>query len=169
MQYFEQSRQVDLDYPNLDTAQIDPAPMSIKTIRYDKSGGSVPQQFTFSGEMEVTNTSTWSLTTSVTLGISVEVSAGFLVLSAKTTSLEVSVSGTYESSMTTRTTESFNFSLNVPNFPLNVPAGKILRATATLYEANISTTYTATMAFTLDTSKEIKFVVEGMYSGIDSD
>ena len=103
------------------------------------------------------------------MGISVEVSAGFLVLSAKTTSLEVSVSGTYESSMTTRTTESFNFSLNVPNFPLNVPAGKILRATATLYEANISTTYTATMAFTLDTSKEIKFVVEGMYSGIDSD
>ena len=114
--------------------------------------------------MEVTNTSTWSLTTSVTLGLSYEVSAGIplFVSKTKSVSLEMSVSGTYESSTTTRTTESFSF-------PLNVLAGRIIRATATLYEANISTEYTATMAFTLDTGKEIKFVVEGMYSGIDSD
>ena len=158
------ARLIDLDYPNLDTAQVQSAPMSIKTIRYDNSNGSIQQQFTFSGEMEVTNTSTWSLTTSVTLGLSYEVSAGIplFVSKTKSVSLEMSVSGTYESSTTTRTTESFSF-------PLNVLAGRIIRATATLYEANISTEYTATMAFTLDTGKEIKFVVEGMYSGIDSD
>ena len=157
------ARLIDLEYLDRDDAVVQSAPMSVKTIRYDNSNGSVAQQFTFSGEMEVTNTSTWSLTNATTLGISIEVSAGFLVFSGKaSTSLEVSVSSTYESSTTTRTMESFNF-------PLNVPAGKIVRATATLYEVNITLDYTAKMALTFDTGKKIILNIEGTYTGIDSD
>ena len=157
------ARLIELDYLDRDDAVVRSAPMSIKTIRYDNSNGSVEQQFTFSGEMEVTNTSTWSLTTSITLGVSFEVSAGFLVFSAKMeSSVETSVSDTYESSITTRSSESFNF-------PLNVPAGKIVRATATLYEVNLEAKYTAKMAFTFDTGKKIIFDVEGTYTGVDSD
>ena len=158
------TRLINLTYPNLDSAQVQSAPMSIKTIKYDNSRGSVEQQFTFSGEMETTNTSTWSVTTSVTLGVSFEVEGKVPLFGSATatTSLELSVSGTYESSKTTSTTESFSF-------PLNVPAGKVIKATATLFEVNITVPYTATMVYTLDTGKEMKFDIDGKYEGVDSD
>lgn len=157
------TRLLDLVYPNLQAMQVHSAPESIKTIRYDNSNGAVEQEFTFSGEMQVWKTSKWSITAGVTIGFTYEVEGKLPLLSAKaTTSVQLSVSGTYESSTTTRTSESFSF-------PVKVPAGKIITATATLYEANIDTPFTAVMVIQLDTGKQITYNVDGSYKGVDSD
>ena len=158
------TRLINLKYSDLDHAQMQTAPKSIETIRYDNSAGSVEQQFTFSGEMEETNTSTWSVTTSGTLGISFEVEGKIpLFGSTKTkTSLKLSVSSTHESSRTTRKMKSFNF-------PLNVAPRKVIKATATLFGVNITVPYTATMIYTLDTGIKIKLDIKGVYEGVDSD
>lgn len=154
---------INLQYPNLQAAHISKAPMSIKSIRYDNSNGTSEQEFTFSGEMQVSQTSMWSVSAGVTVGMSYEVEAEMLFYNAKVSaSVELSISRTYGSSTTNTTIESFNF-------PLKVAAGKTVTATATLYEANIDAPFTAEMMMVFDTGVNIKYNVEGVYRGVDSD
>ena len=157
------SRLISLEYPDLSTIQVFSKPMSIKTIQYDNSNGTVDQEFTFEGEMQVETTSTWSVTSSLTVGLSYTVETSALIVSASATaSVELGVEGTHEHAEKKTTTESFSF-------PLKVPAKTNIRATAVLYEANIDVPFTAKMVFHLDTGKEIEVDMDGTYKGLDSD
>ena len=158
------ARLISLKYPQLSTIPVFSKPMSIKTIQYDNSDGTVDQEFTFGGEMQVETTSTWSVTSSLTVGLSYTVETDALIFSkiSATASVEHSVSQTYEHTEKKTTTESFSF-------PLKVPAKTNIRATAVLYEANIDVPFKAKMVFHLDTGKEIEVNMDGTYKGLDSD
>ena len=73
----------------------------------------------------------------------------------------MSISGTYGRS-TTKTTE------NSFSFPIEAPAGKHVQATATLYEGNINTPYTAKMLYHLDSGKQFFYSVSGTYEGVSA-
>ena len=157
------ARLIRLEYTDLSTTHVFSKPMSIKTIQYNNSNGMVDQEFTFEGEMQVETTSTWSVTSSLTMGLSYTVETDALIVSTSATaSVELGVSQTYEHAEKKTTTESFSF-------PLKVPAKTNIRATAVLYEANIDVPFTAKMVFHLDTGKEIEVDMDGTYKGLDSD
>ena len=155
---------INLEYPQLNSLQIVSAPQSIKTISYDNSDGSVDQTFNFAGKDSVIRSSTWSITVGVEVGLQLQIKGGIPLLFAKraTVTAKVSVSGTYESTNTETSEELFNF-------PIKVPAGKIVKATAILKEANIDTPYNAELEYTLDTGKTLTYNTSGTYSGVDFD
>ena len=150
-------------YPDIDKLQVETKPKEIQTITYDNSHGVEEQEFTFEGSEKVTTEQSWSLTSGLESSVQVQVEAGFpLIAKTKvTTSLSVSVSGTYGRSNTKTTDQSYNF-------PLKVPPGKRLRATAGLYEGKIETKYTAIIQYTLDTGSKFDYNVSGEYNGISA-
>ncbi len=154
---------IGVEYPGISTLLITTQPTEIRTITYDNSKGKVEQEFTFEGSKKVTTTESWSVTAGMEASISVEVKAGFpLIAQTKvTTSLKVSVSGTY--GRTNSETKDRSFS-----FPLKIPAGQRLQATAIFYEGNINTKYTATMVYYLDSGAKFYYNVSGEYSGISA-
>ena len=157
----ESAQLLEVNYPNISTLLVPTGPKYIKTITYDNSGGTTPQTFTFSGSESVQTSESWSVTSGLEVGVETEVKAGFPILAeAKVkVSVQLSISGTYGRS-TTKTTE------NSYSFPVEAPAGKHLQATATLYEGNINTTYTAKMQYHLDSGKQFVYSVSGSYEGV---
>lgn len=152
---------IEVNYPDIHRLQVLRKPKEIKSIVYNNTRGSVEQTFTFSGSETAETSETWSLTTGVELGVETEVKAGFPILAegTVTTSLTVSITGTYETTNTHTTEQSFEF-------PVTVPPRQCLQATATLYEGEIDTRYTARMLYTLDSGKSFGYSVSGTYKGI---
>ena len=150
-----------MEYPGLSTLQIATPPKTIKTINYDNSQGTVEQEFEFAGSESVMTSESWSVTAGMEAGVETEVKAGFPILAEGkvTVSVKLSVSDTYQRSTTKTTDKSFTH-------PLKVPVGQHLQATATLYEGNIDTKYTASMVYTLDTGETFRYNVSGTYTGV---
>lgn len=154
---------IELKYPDLSTLLIATSPKEIKCVTYDNSKGKAEQSFTFAGSERVEASESWSVTSGLEVGVSTTVKAGVPLIAevSTTVTVTVSVSGTYGRSNTHTTEQSFNF-------PVAVPAGKRVQATATLYEGNINTRYTAKMMYILDSGKKFSYAVSGIYDGISA-
>ena len=152
---------VNVNYPDLTTLQVKTAPKQIDTITYDNSKGTTEQEYTFEGKETVQTTESWSVTAGIEAGVETEVKAGFPILAeAKVkVSVKVSVSGTYAREDSQTKEQTFGF-------PIKVAAGDRMQATATLYEGNIDTPYTATMIYNLDSGESFQYNVKGNYHGV---
>lgn len=149
-----------VQYTDLDANKFPAKPAAVRTILYDNKKGTTDQTFTFSGSETITTSSSWSVTTGMTLGIEFSVQASTPVYSASAkTSLELSVSQTHKSTEMKEVEESFSF-------PLNVPAGKKVQARAIFYEGNVSLQFTAKMVYGLITGACLEIEVQGTYDGI---
>ena len=150
----------EVNYPNLDKNKIKTKPTEIKSIEYDNDLEK-EQSFQFTGETSVTTSQSWSVTGSIEVGVSAEVSAGFPILAEGkvSTSLTVSASSTYQRDNTETNTKSYQF-------PITVPANTKVRATVTLYEGDIKVDYEANMKYVLDSGKEFEYHVKGIYNGV---
>jgi hypothetical protein len=108
------------------------------------------------------------VTAGIEVSVQVEVKAGFPLIAGGTGSasasgsLTVSVSGTYKTTNKHTAQQSFKF-------PVTVPPRQCIQATATLYEGEIDTRYTARMVYTLDSGKEFQYSVSGTYKGVAVD
>ena len=158
----------DVTYPDLtltgDEAKhtkIPTAPKEIRTITYDNKAGNVAQSFTFSGSETIETSEAWSITGSLEASVTATVEAGIPLLGSGSISgtLTASVSGTYGRSDTQTSQQSYEF-------PITVPARKSIKARATLLEGNISTPYTATITYTLDSGRSFFYEGRGIYSGL---
>ena len=152
---------VNVNYPDLTTLQVITAPKQIDTITYDNSKGTTEQEYTFEGKETVQTTESWSVTAGMEAGVETEVKAGFPILAEGKVkvSVKVSVSDTYAREDSQTKEQSFGF-------PIKVAAGGHMQATATLYEGNIDTRYTATMIYNLDSGESFQYDVKGKYSGV---
>ena len=159
----ESAQLINVQYPDISTLQVTTSPKEIRTITYDNSKGTTAQTVTLAGSETVETSESWSVTAGMEAGVETEVKAGFPILAEGkvTASVKVSVSGTYGSTNTKTTEQSFSF-------PINVPAGEHTQATATLYEGEIDTKYTATMVYNLDSGKSFNYEVNGAYSGVSA-
>ena len=159
----ESSQLINVQYPDIGPLQVTTSPKEIKTITYDNSKGTTAQTVTLAGSETVETSESWSVTAGIEAGVETEVKAGFPILAEGKVraSVKVSVSGTYGRTNTKTTEQSFSF-------PINVPAGKHTQATATLYEGDIDTKYTATMVYNLDSGKSFNYEVNGVYSGVSA-
>ena len=156
----ESARLFKVTYPDLEKQKVTTKPTEIKTLEYDNDLEK-EQTFQFTGETSVTTSQSWSVTGSIEVGVSAEVSAGFPILAEGkvSTSLTVSASSTYQRENTETKTQSFQF-------PITVPANTNVKATATLYEGDIKISYEAEMKYILDSGKEFEYHVNGIYSGV---
>ncbi len=152
-----------MKYPDLASLVIKTEPKEIRTITYDNRIGTAEQHFTFEGSETVTTAESWSVTGGMEVGVEAEVTAGIPILAEGkiTVSAKVSVSSTYERNNSTTSQQSFSF-------PLTVPVGEHIQATATLYEGDINTAYTATMRYILDSGETFQYTAKGIYSGISA-
>ena len=150
-----------MQYPDISTLQVTTSPKEIKTITYDNSNGTNAQTVTLAGSETVETTESWLVTAGVKTEVETEVKAGFpiLVEGKAKVSVTMSISGIYGRTNTQTTEQSFSF-------PINASAGEHTQATATLYEGNIDTNYTAKMVYNLDSGKSFYYHVTGAYSGV---
>ena len=157
----ESAHLINVKYPNLSTLLVTTAPKEIRTIIYDNSKGTTAQTVTLAGSETVETSESWSVTAGMEAGVETEVKAGFPILAeAKVTvSAKVSVSGTYNRTNKQTTQQSFSL-------PITVAPGECVQATATLYEGNIATKYTATMVYNLESGKLFNYDINGTYSGV---
>ncbi len=159
----EKAQLINVEYPELSTLLVQTKSKDIKTITYDNTQGQTSQQFTFAGKESVITSSSWSITAGMEAGVETEVKAGFPILAeakVKVTA-KVSVSTTHSRQSSKTTEQSFSF-------PVTVPAGKNMQATATLYEGDIDTEYTANMVYTLDSGMTFQYAVRGTYNGVSA-
>ena len=160
----ESAQLIDMQYPDISTLLVTTTPKTIKTIMYDNSEGTTAQTVTLAGSETVETSESWSVTAGMEVGVvhQTEVKAGIPIIQVNTNisvSVTMSISGTYGRTNTQTTEQSFSF-------PINVPAGEQTQATATLYDGNIDTNYTAKMVYNLDSGKSFNYHVTGAYSGV---
>ena len=158
----ESAQLINVQYPDISTLLVTTTPREIKTITYDNSEGTTAQTVTLEGSETVDTSESWSVTAGMEVSVvkQTEVKAGIPIIQAVDSKVSVSVTMSVSGRTNMQTTE------QAFSFPIKVPPGKRIQATATLYEGDIDTKYTATMVYNLDSGKSFNYKVNGAYSGI---
>ncbi|XP_052819993.1 aerolysin-like protein [Mya arenaria] len=152
----------DVKYPNLDMEIVASTPTTVAHQVFS-NGTDLDQTFELSGSRSVTITREWSLTTSLSMTISVEVTAGIPEVVSAKTGFSWTVSSLATHSVSTSNTETKTW-----RWPLVCPPHSRILGEATMYADDIDTEYEADMELQLKNGKTYRYHVNGVYNGLNA-
>ncbi len=147
-----------LDF-ELDKGSAVPFPNYLKIETYDNRASSVELNSDFGITKEVSETSSFTSTTSLTIGAEISLSLELPIFSEGGITLSTSV--TNEVSMTKETTKTTSYTTTSP---VSVPAGKAIVKEAIVFMANLDVPYIAVGLNGLGS----KAVIRGQWKGVSS-
>ena len=147
-----------LDF-ELDKGRAVPFPNYLKIETYDNRASSVTLNSDFEITKEVSETSSFTRTTSVTIGAEVTLSLGLPIFSDGEIKLSTSV--TNEVSMTKETTRTTSYKTSSA---VSVPAGKAIIKQGIVLMANLDVPYTAVAMNGLG----VRTIIRGQWKGVSS-
>ncbi|XP_048011006.1 aerolysin-like protein [Megalobrama amblycephala] len=149
-----------VNYPTINQLIPKVAVEEIKSITY-RNNSSVAQKQKVETSKKITNTSSWSVSASLTATFSMEVKAGIPEIAEVTAGYSVSVGleSTYSQEYTDERTETLSTDVDVP-------PGKKVDVNITIGRATFDMPYTGTVKITCKNGSVLQYNTKGTYKGV---
>jgi Clostridium epsilon toxin ETX/Bacillus mosquitocidal toxin MTX2 len=125
-----------------------------------QNGTSVSQSSTLSFTFKVDETSGWSNTLSVKVGVSATAKASVPLVAEGSVTVSVDVTNTYVSNGSITLSKSFSFS-----DPVIVPPHQTVESVVTMSRANVEVPYLQRAIFLLNSGARVEGIIKGVYTG----
>ncbi|XP_067249152.1 aerolysin-like protein [Chanodichthys erythropterus] len=149
-----------VNYPTINQLIPKVAVEEIKSLTF-RNNSSVTQEQKVESSKKITNTSSWSVSASLTATFSMEVKAGVPKIAEVTAgySISVGLESTYSHEQTDERTETLSTDVDVP-------PGKKVEVNITIGRANFDMPYTGTVKITCKNGSVLQYETKGTYKGV---
>ena len=156
----KESTLMNVEYPNLSLEIVSNTPDSVVKQTFI-NGTSINQVFEHREERSVSVTKFWSLSSSLSMTVSMKVTAGVPLVSSVESGYSWTVGSTSTHELSETTTEEANWT-----WPITCQAGRKVEGTSISYADNIDTPYKADVELLLENNKVFMYTEKGIYKGL---